>query len=60
MSYLHVTPRLKKDPTALHNRFIKNCYSRLEEVSLSLNSTSSILVFFSIIIVLHINMVFII
>ena len=32
MSYLHVTPRLKKDPTALHNKFIQNCYSRLEEV----------------------------
>ena len=60
MSYLHVTPRLKKDPTALHNRFIKNCYSRLEEVSLSLNSTSSFLVFFRIIIVSNITMVFII
>jgi len=30
MSYLHVTPRLKKDPTTLHHKFIRNCYSRLE------------------------------
>ena len=30
MSYLHVTPRLKKDPSALHHKFIRNCYSRLE------------------------------
>eukprot|EP00090_Calanus_glacialis_P047045 TRINITY_DN9530_c0_g1_i3.p1 TRINITY_DN9530_c0_g1~~TRINITY_DN9530_c0_g1_i3.p1 ORF type:complete len:2633 (-),score=502.34 TRINITY_DN9530_c0_g1_i3:271-7929(-) len=32
MSYLHVTARLKKEPGNLHDKFIKNCYSRLENV----------------------------
>ena len=31
MSYLNVTPRLKKDPASLHDKFIKNFYSRLED-----------------------------
>jgi ubiquitin carboxyl-terminal hydrolase 9/24 len=30
MSYLHVAPRLKKEPATLHHKFIRNCYSRLE------------------------------
>jgi len=32
MSYLHVTARLKKEPGNLHDKFIKNCYTRLENV----------------------------
>ena len=31
MSYLNVTQRLKKEPATLHDKFIKNFYSRLEE-----------------------------
>ena len=30
MSYLNVTPRLKKEPASLHEKFIKNFYARLE------------------------------
>lgn len=30
ISYLHLTPRLKKDPAALHKKFINECYKRLE------------------------------
>ena len=32
MSYLHVTSRLKKEPGCLHEKFIKNCYTRLETI----------------------------
>jgi len=32
MSYLHVSSRLKKEPTTLHDKFIQNCYKRLEDV----------------------------
>ena len=31
MSYLNVTPRLKKEPASLHDKFIKNFYARLED-----------------------------
>ena len=31
MSYLNVTPRLKKEPASLHEKFIKNFYARLED-----------------------------
>ena len=30
MSYLNVSPRLKKDAAQLHKRFIDTCFTRLE------------------------------
>lgn len=30
ISYLHLAPRLKKDPATLHKKFINDCYKRLE------------------------------
>lgn len=30
VSYLWLTPRLKKDPVSLHKRFIAECYKKLE------------------------------
>ena len=30
ISYLLLAPRLKKDPTSLHKKFINDCYKRLE------------------------------
>ena len=32
ISYLHLAPRMKKDPTALHKKFINDCYRRLESL----------------------------
>jgi hypothetical protein len=33
MSYLHVNQRLKKEAVKLHNRFISDCFARLEEAA---------------------------
>ena len=33
MSFLHVSPKLKKDPEALHRKFIENCFTRLQFVN---------------------------
>lgn len=30
ISYLHLAPRMKKDPAVLHRKFINDCYKRLE------------------------------
>lgn len=30
ISYLHLAPRMKKDPATLHKKFINDCYKRLE------------------------------
>ena len=32
ISYLLLAPRLKKDPTSLHKKFINDCYKRLESL----------------------------
>lgn len=33
MSFLHVSPKLKKDAEALHKKFINNCFTRLQSVN---------------------------
>jgi ubiquitin carboxyl-terminal hydrolase 9/24 len=41
ISYLHLAPRMKKDPTTLHKKFINDCYKRLETQVPCSNATSS-------------------
>ena len=35
LSYMHVSPKLKKEAVKLHKKFINKCYNNLEEVFLS-------------------------
>lgn len=42
ISYLHLAPRLKKDPATIHKKFINDCYKRLEtQIPCSKASSSS-------------------
>ena len=41
ISYLHLAPRLKKDPSTLHKKFINECYKRLETQVPCLKTNSS-------------------
>ncbi|GFQ83735.1 ubiquitin carboxyl-terminal hydrolase 24 [Trichonephila clavata] len=42
ISYHALVPRLKKDVLSLHNRFINECYKKLETVSVSLSSNAMV------------------
>jgi ubiquitin carboxyl-terminal hydrolase 9/24 len=41
ISYLHLAPRMKKDPATLHKKFINDCYKRLETQVPCSKATSS-------------------
>ncbi|KFM65449.1 Ubiquitin carboxyl-terminal hydrolase 24, partial [Stegodyphus mimosarum] len=40
ISYHTLSPKLKKDVLSLHNRFINECYKKLESVSSAINGTA--------------------
>ena len=39
MSFLHVSPKLKKDAETLHKKFINNCFTRLKSVNAGAQSS---------------------
>ncbi|CAM1321691.1 USP24 (predicted) [Pycnogonum litorale] len=42
VSYINLAPRLRKDPVGLHNKFINDCYKKLENLTLRLGAPTMV------------------